>query len=1117
MATGSVADVYLRLRVDSRQLKKDIEEGAKGSSGSANIDLKVNKDALVKDIGDSLKKVDATGAGKRIGGDLGSAAGRESSAAMRSDFLRANWESLGGVVGKALGSSAGDTAAKEAPERTRRGFLGIDWGGIGRIAGRALGGGAGDGGESGGKSFGEKFASSAAKNITVKRTLITAAVGAALAVGPAGIALGAAAAGVGIGVALVAGIISSIDKQRKTVQTQLDKLLTVKNPSGDQKQQIADLQKQLAVLNQQAAAYARVTGAARGVRDTLIATLTVSLKNSGILEAFSRALQATGTWIAGHRALFTAFFAAAAPYVPVLTNFFLRLVGTLLPQMTALMQRVQPAVQHVLDAFIGFVRTGVGGFLTQVGTGAGVSAGAFGKMLVALAPLLPAIGQLATLTAQLVNRFPILIPVIGGLLVAVKVAAAVNVLSRAFDVAKAAAIALGISMDTIPFVAIAAGIAIAAVLIITHWGAVQRFLVAAWHAIYGGAVAPMINFFTNTIPHAAGLVLNWLKANWPYIAGYLGGPVGIAAAVIYKHWGTIQNTFTAGWRWLLSNVWTPVFNFFTRTFPAWLGAAARFVLNVFVRPWQNLLVSSWRWLLASVWTPVFNLFTRTLPSWFDAAVRFVRSRFVVPWQNLLSASWRWLLASVWTPVFNFFTRTLPQWLGTAVNFVRSRFVVPWQNLFSASWAWLTGHVWNPVRDFFTRTLPSWFDTAAGRIGQAWQKIQNIVLAPVKWLFQKVFDPLGTGFDNITSALGLGKPIKVPVVAGWAAGGSPGRIFAGTHGTADDVLARVSRGETIVSAAHSRVLAPAFSAVGVPGYAAGGIPNPVSSITGAAKSVIGAAKGVIGKAVDTGKIAAAIATGNTTALVNAVTQLIAGKSYPGAVGDIARILTAAPKAIVKDMAGWLIGSGSGQGGGGYSAGSVPNVGSGVARWRGIVLQALSLLHMSAGLASRILYQMQTESAGNPNAINNWDINAKRGDPSRGLMQVIGSTFAAYHVAGTSSNIYDPLANVAAAVNYARHVYGPSLGALGSGHGYYDGGPITEPIVGIGASGRRYTFGEGGSQEHVVSQATMAALVAEQRRTNALLEAQPARTAGGVAAAVSGARGLEMQNARRGAGR
>jgi hypothetical protein len=56
------------------------------------------------------------------------------------------------------------------------------------------------------------------------------------------------------------------------------------------------------------------------------------------------------------------------------------------------------------------------------------------------------------------------------------------------------------------------------------------------------------------------------------------------------------------------------------------------------------------------------------------------------------------------------------------------------------------------------------------------------------------------------------------LVGYAAGG---RVTAGTSPTADDVLVRVSRDETIVSAAHSARLAPFFAAVGVPGYAAGG--------------------------------------------------------------------------------------------------------------------------------------------------------------------------------------------------------------------------------------------------------------------------------------------------------
>ncbi|MEU0964177.1 transglycosylase SLT domain-containing protein [Streptomyces sp. NPDC005917] len=64
----------------------------------------------------------------------------------------------------------------------------------------------------------------------------------------------------------------------------------------------------------------------------------------------------------------------------------------------------------------------------------------------------------------------------------------------------------------------------------------------------------------------------------------------------------------------------------------------------------------------------------------------------------------------------------------------------------------------------------------------------------------------------------------------------------------------------------------------------------------------------------------------------------------------------------------------------------------------------------------------ESAGNPNAINNWDINAINGVPSKGLLQVIPPTFSAYHVNGTSWNIYDPVANITAAANYAADRYG-----------------------------------------------------------------------------------------------
>ncbi|MFE9818390.1 transglycosylase SLT domain-containing protein [Streptomyces sp. NPDC005773] len=64
----------------------------------------------------------------------------------------------------------------------------------------------------------------------------------------------------------------------------------------------------------------------------------------------------------------------------------------------------------------------------------------------------------------------------------------------------------------------------------------------------------------------------------------------------------------------------------------------------------------------------------------------------------------------------------------------------------------------------------------------------------------------------------------------------------------------------------------------------------------------------------------------------------------------------------------------------------------------------------------------ESSGNPNAINDWDINAQNGVPSIGLLQIIKPTFDYYHVSGTPHTQYDPVANLTAAANYAADKYG-----------------------------------------------------------------------------------------------
>lgn len=80
------------------------------------------------------------------------------------------------------------------------------------------------------------------------------------------------------------------------------------------------------------------------------------------------------------------------------------------------------------------------------------------------------------------------------------------------------------------------------------------------------------------------------------------------------------------------------------------------------------------------------------------------------------------------------------------------------------------------------------------------------------------------------------------------------------------------------------------------------------------------------------------------------------------------------------------------------------------------------HGIPGSYDGIYRNAMRESGGNPRAINLYDSNAAAGIPSKGLMQVIDPTFAAFHVDGTSWDIYDPVANIAAACNYAAHRFG-----------------------------------------------------------------------------------------------
>ena len=384
-------------------------------------------------------------------------------------------------------------------------------------------------------------------------------------------------------------------------------------------------------------------------------------------------------------------------------------------------------------------------------------------------------------------------------------------------------------------------------------------------------------------------------------------------------------------------------------------------------------------------------------------------------------------------------------LEVAYNHIKNAIISWWHNV--QNWS---ESIWNTIwNNTVGRVIRGWHDVIniyirlRNDVFNFWHTVQNTTAA----IWDSVWNnTVGRAVRGANALMGVFTTLKNNIVnwfhdaINWLSGAGAA-IIQGLYNGIKNAIAGVG------SWVKSNIVDPVVNAV----KHFFGIASPSTVMIG------------IGKAITAGLLHGIFQSGN---LKNFIGKVFGG--WPQALGslvskslvDIAKLPAKALHAL-GGVAGKI---------GGFFAKLVGAGGSGVQRWAGLVAQALAMLGLPLSLSGQVLYQMQTESGGNPNAINNWDINAQMGDPSRGLLQVIGSTFAAYHVAGTSSNIYDPLANIAAAINYARARYGPTLISggmgMGSGHGY-DSGGILPPGVTL-------AYNLTGRPEVVLTQAQLAGI-------------------------------------------
>ncbi|MGX5377564.1 tape measure protein [Ligilactobacillus sp. LYQ135] len=117
-----------------------------------------------------------------------------------------------------------------------------------------------------------------------------------------------------------------------------------------------------------------------------------------------------------------------------------------------------------------------------------------------------------------------------------------------------------------------------------------------------------------------------------------------------------------------------------------------------------------------------------------------------------------------------------------------------------------------------------------------------------------------------------------------------------------------------------------------------------------------------------------------------------------------------------------------------------------------------LSTSQDMIDKVMRQIATESGGNAHAVQpGADPDGDGSGPAMGLMQTKRSTFNAYKAPG-HDDIFNAYDNLLAALNYAKHRYGPSLSFLGQGHGYANGGFINSEQLAM--------IGEGNKPEVVI---------------------------------------------------
>ncbi|TQJ60478.1 peptidase M23-like protein [Arthrobacter sp. SLBN-83] len=448
--------------------------------------------------------------------------------------------------------------------------------------------------------------------------------------------------------------------------------------------------------------------------------------------------------------------------------------------------------------------------------------GAFGKLLEALGPIAAQVGP------SLVQVFTFF---------AGSIANVLSFLDPLLSAVAGSPVVLGLLIGA--FTATAAASAA-----LTAAGNVQRIAMTAWSAGAKAVAAAqwLLNAAMNANPMAKVIGLVSLVVGalvWFFTQTELGQQIvqnvwaGIQVAVgAVADWFTntavpaLQGAFNAvadACNWLYQNVFKPVFDGIGSVI-TWLWTEVlKPTIDTWVYMFENILGPAFTWLYEKVIKPAFDGIGGVIKWVWEEVIKKTIDTWVYMFENILGPAFSWLYEKIIKPAFD--------GIGGAIKWV-------WENVIKP--------VFDTLSDFITKTIPKAFEDGVGFVKTAWEKLQDIAKAPVRFVVDTVInDGLIGAFNTVAGVLpGVPKLDRVKLPEGFSRGGVlPGYepqkrdtvltpMRPGEGVLVPEVVKGAGRGfiDTLNAAGNRGVGAvKALMAQGFhPGRALGGLINPLPS-------------------------------------------------------------------------------------------------------------------------------------------------------------------------------------------------------------------------------------------------------------------------------------------------